>query len=86
MERNIVVGLLSGHHRIQKGDQKDTPRFPQSWPGLPVPGIFLALIREKCALMFGDSLDSLLIRQSGAISELKTAANSIYWEAKLAVI
>jgi hypothetical protein len=39
------------------------------------------IIREKQALMFGDSFISLPIRLSGAELELKIAANSTYWKA-----
>ena len=41
----------------------------------------IALIREKTALLFWESRDSLPIRLSGAESKLKITANSTYWEA-----
>ena len=50
---------------------------------LPTPK--LALIREKRALFFPDNHRMCPIRQSGFESELKMAANSTYWEAKLNV-
>jgi hypothetical protein len=53
--------------------------IPQA--GVPIPEI--ALIREKTALLFWESHDSLPIRLSGAESKLKITANSTYWEAKL---
>jgi len=43
----------------------------------------IALIREKTALLFWESRDSLPIRLSGAESKLKITANSTYWEANL---
>jgi hypothetical protein len=49
--------------------------------GSPAPEI--ALIREKTALFFWESHDSLPIRLSGAESKLKITANSTYWEANL---
>jgi hypothetical protein len=53
--------------------------FPHE--GIPVPEI--ALIREKTALLFWESRDSLPIRLSGAEQKLKITANSTYWEVKL---
>jgi hypothetical protein len=68
---------------MKKGSLKDTPRSPQIGLRFPVPEGFLALIPGKRALMFGESHDSLPIWLSGAISELKMAAISTYWKAKL---
>ena len=49
--------------------------------GSPIPEI--ALIREKTALLFWESHDSLSIWLLGAESKLKITANSTYWEANL---
>jgi hypothetical protein len=43
----------------------------------------IALIREKTALLFWESFNSLSIRLSGAEPKLKITANSTYWEANL---
>ncbi len=67
----------------EKAILKDTPLFPQSSLRFPIPQGFQALIRKKRTLMVWESLDSLPIWLSGAISELKMAANSTYWVAKL---
>jgi len=53
--------------------------IPQEWS--PTPEI--TLIREKTALLFLESRDSLPIRLSGAEPKLKITANNTYWEANL---
>jgi hypothetical protein len=45
-----------------------------------------ALIREKRALLFPDNPLACLVLLSGSESELKMAANSTYWVAKLKVV
>jgi hypothetical protein len=50
---------------------------------LAIPEGLLALIRENAAPLFWKSRDSLSVRLSGAISQLKIAANSTWWKAKV---
>jgi hypothetical protein len=64
-------------HFPQPGSPSET--FPQA--GVPTPKI--ALIREKTALLFWNSFNSLSIRLSGAESAQKITANSTYWVANL---
>jgi hypothetical protein len=69
--------IIKDMHFLQPGSPSET--IPQK--GSPTPKI--ALIREKTALLFWESRDSLSIRLSGAEPKLKITANSTYWEAKL---
>ena len=64
-------------HFPQPGSPSET--IPQK--GSPTPKI--ALIREKTALLFWQSHDSLPIRLSEAEPKLKITANSTYWVANL---
>lgn len=69
--------------KISSGTTLGSPQF---WLHFPFPEGFLALIREKRALMCWDSHDSVPIRLSGAILKMKMTANSTYWMANLRVI
>ncbi len=68
--------------RPEKAIPKDTPRSPRFSLRLAGSEDFPALILEKRTLFFQGSLNSLSIRLSKAILELKMAANSTYWKAK----
>ncbi len=63
--------------------QENTPGSPRTDLRFPYSEDFPALIHEKRTLMFWESLNYLPIWLSGAILELKMAANSTYWKAKL---
>jgi len=82
-EKNHRFGLNHIIMGPRKTILKDTPGTPQSSPCFPVPAGFLALILKKRTLLFQEALNSLPIRWTGAISELKMAVNSTYWKAKL---
>jgi len=63
--------------------QGHTLKSPQSGLRLSVPEVFLTLIQQNAALLFGDIPDLKPVWLSGAISQLKMTANSTYCEAKL---
>ena len=78
-------GVLSipGSSLESRHSPKHTPWSPRFDLHFPVPEGFLALIREKTALLFWESAGSLPIRLSEAISQLEITANSTYWMANL---
>jgi hypothetical protein len=84
MEKNAGFDL-SCDHRLgpERRSQEIHPDLPDSGSIFCVPEGFLALIREKPALLFWESHGPLPIRFSGAELQLEITANSTYWEAKL---
>jgi hypothetical protein len=76
----VIFPLGSGN------STRHTPRSPQFDLHIPFPEGFLALIREKTALLFWEFADYWTIRILEAEMQLEITANGTYWRANLMLV